>query len=307
MNTNQKVILLSILTLATLAQPLQAMVEVNNIDAIDKDGDTVLLRAARDNQLGLVKDLVEKHADVNIPDLGGRTALHLAVCNNNLEMIKFLVQHGSDINKANNRGRTALHFAIILGCNPRIVAYLVEQGIDINKRDNYDNTARNTAFYQGHFNIVNYLYGCDQYKKGVPRSKIDGENMAHVANNRLRLNSIVKPDYFALDVHCGYIADMKDIFYEHYQETGKLLDLSVYEKIAQRLKITASLEELSALKLGVANNIIEQSNRKPDTSNMLVLYKPESPCDRDFMMRATLHALRRNNIQNDIRFTFIKQ
>ncbi|KAL4295385.1 hypothetical protein GQ457_12G023580 [Hibiscus cannabinus] len=55
--------------------------------------------AAEQNNLNLLKEIVRYRGDVTRPRNNGYTALHVAVCEENIEMVKFLLEQGADINK----------------------------------------------------------------------------------------------------------------------------------------------------------------------------------------------------------------
>lgn len=83
-----------------------------NVNAIDDDGSTVLMYASRHGHLGVVKYLIEKHADVNMKDGYSKTALIYAVLGKHLEVVKYLVEYGkADVYAVDNMNMTALKWA----------------------------------------------------------------------------------------------------------------------------------------------------------------------------------------------------
>jgi hypothetical protein len=71
---------------------------LNIINLQDFTGQTTLMKAAWDNNLEIVKLLLERGANVNLQRSSGETALMDAVVKNNIEIIKLLIEHGADIN-----------------------------------------------------------------------------------------------------------------------------------------------------------------------------------------------------------------
>jgi ankyrin repeat protein len=71
---------------------------------------------------------------VNAQDIGGTTPLHLASRNNNLQLVKYLVENGADVCITNRAKASPLHTATIL-CHLSIVKYLVENKSDILIKD----------------------------------------------------------------------------------------------------------------------------------------------------------------------------
>ncbi|KAK8597857.1 hypothetical protein V6N13_095253 [Hibiscus sabdariffa] len=55
--------------------------------------------AAEQNNLNLLKEIIRYGGDVTCPRNNGYTALHVAVCEDNVEIVKFLLEQGADIDK----------------------------------------------------------------------------------------------------------------------------------------------------------------------------------------------------------------
>ncbi|KAK8595655.1 hypothetical protein V6N13_000355 [Hibiscus sabdariffa] len=55
--------------------------------------------AAEQNNLSLLKEIIRYGGDVTCPRNNGYTALHVAVCEDNIEIVKFLLERGADIDK----------------------------------------------------------------------------------------------------------------------------------------------------------------------------------------------------------------
>ncbi len=68
-------------------------------------------------------------ADINKQDNYGYTALIYAAINNNIEIVKLLLNAGADIDKQNNNGDTALILAAYNN-NREIVEILLDYGAD---------------------------------------------------------------------------------------------------------------------------------------------------------------------------------
>ncbi len=146
-----------------------------NANSKDKVADdSLIIIAARKNQLELVKLLILKGANINDANAFGKTPLHYAVVNENVEMIKFLidlganleardeeektpifiaswlntsfevlkvlVDSGANVNAKNERGETPLHYLAIDCDRPEFFELLIENGADVNARDNEGNT-----------------------------------------------------------------------------------------------------------------------------------------------------------------------
>ncbi len=98
---------------------------------IDSKGvsDVTALRLAVINEnVEMVKILLNKGADVNAQDKDGNTLLHL-LNRENLEIAKLLIKHGFKINKKNNKGETPL-FTIVRSGNKKLIEFLILSGAD---------------------------------------------------------------------------------------------------------------------------------------------------------------------------------
>jgi ankyrin repeat protein len=87
--------------------------------------------AMRDDRAA-VQQLIERHADVNVPQADGATALHWAVFRSDKEMVDLLIRAGANAKAANLDGATPLWLASVNG-NAAIVAALLNAGADPNE------------------------------------------------------------------------------------------------------------------------------------------------------------------------------
>jgi ankyrin repeat protein len=113
-----------------------------------------LYNACIKNDLKSVKELIIKGADVNyFSPYDGTTLLMIAASNGNMEIIKYLVEEGVDINAKNYRGANVLMF--IANKDMDVFKYLIENGADIYNKTN-DGMTLLMAF-SDNFEIINYL------------------------------------------------------------------------------------------------------------------------------------------------------
>jgi ankyrin repeat protein len=80
--------------------------------SMDSGGFTPLLYAARENCLKCIDVLLEKGADIDLPDPDGVSPLHLAVMNANWDLAKRLIEAGADVNQWDIFGEGPLFTAI---------------------------------------------------------------------------------------------------------------------------------------------------------------------------------------------------
>ena len=78
-----------------------------DINAVNSEGVTALMRAASQGRTELVEALVKSGADINVKRADGFTALTLAAFFGHKEVAQFLVEHGADLNLATRFGTSA--------------------------------------------------------------------------------------------------------------------------------------------------------------------------------------------------------
>jgi len=94
-------------------------------DTTDKDGNTLLMIAARMGYMDMATMLIERKASVTRQTPAGDTPLLMASLGGHLDMVKLLVQAGAPIQ--GGKGWQPLHYAAFSGAN-EVVTFLLEQG-----------------------------------------------------------------------------------------------------------------------------------------------------------------------------------
>lgn len=89
---------------------------VSNLEeAVDKDGETVLMKAAMYGDVEIARELLGVGVNVNASANNGATSLFIAVCSGSVEFVTLLLNHRCDISIANKQQQTALWMAARLG------------------------------------------------------------------------------------------------------------------------------------------------------------------------------------------------
>ncbi|MBD2197265.1 MULTISPECIES: ankyrin repeat domain-containing protein [Calothrix] len=115
-----------------------------DVNAISSNGEAALHKAIRNNQLSIVRILLEAGANPNLKeeDVCGYPPLTIALNSANIdnEIFQELLEAGADINGSSRRGQTVLMLAV-LKLNTKAVRQLLELGADFNAKEENDYTA----------------------------------------------------------------------------------------------------------------------------------------------------------------------
>ncbi len=113
-----------------------------SIDNIDKNGDTALTLAVKENNIELVKLILDKDANINlnsnISDYNYKLSpLMIASQNNNKEIVNLLIERGANVNLINSYSMTALMATIydrseVTSEKIEIMKILIDAGADVN-------------------------------------------------------------------------------------------------------------------------------------------------------------------------------
>ncbi|KAH1124574.1 hypothetical protein AAZX31_06G068000 [Glycine max] len=141
----------------------------------DMDGSVPLWEAMKGRHESVMKILIDNGADISFADAG-----HLAcsaVEQNNMELLKEIIQCGMDVTQPKKNGATALHTAVVEG-NTEMINFLVDQGADIDMQDVNGWTPRVLAEQSESEEIKNIFHDIkDSRKPGViPISKNDNRS-----------------------------------------------------------------------------------------------------------------------------------
>ncbi len=122
-------------------EALKKLVEYDvNLDIISK-GIYPLLIPIKNENIEIMKYLLENGADVNIKDMSGYSPLMnlISFDKNNLDMIDLLINNGAKLEDINNNGATPL----ILACyhfNTQVIKHLVDKNANVNATDFFGGT-----------------------------------------------------------------------------------------------------------------------------------------------------------------------
>ena len=116
-----------------------------------------MMWAIWDDRYYVVKLLVDRGANVNLPDTDGYTSLMAACSMGNQKIARLLIDKGADVNAVElTYGMSALQSACEAG-DEKIVDLLLKQGADVNHIDKYGGNCLEEAACYGHRAIVEKL------------------------------------------------------------------------------------------------------------------------------------------------------
>ncbi len=119
-----------------------------NLDAADKNGISILMKAAEAGHTDICKELIGNGAKVNSRDDKGQTPLMHGSLSGNANIVKHLLEKGSNINHSDYEGQTALMLVSYQGYED-IANVLIEKAADISMKDNEGRTALTLAAIAG--------------------------------------------------------------------------------------------------------------------------------------------------------------
>ncbi len=167
-----------------------------------REGMTFLHVAVRRGKVDLVKELLDKGADINAQNAEGNTPLHLAVVQGDMEIAKLLLQKGAKYDQKNKKGMTPLYGAVDKKNIP-LVRILLQHGANSNGPVSGGFTPLHMAVSKGNQAIVELLV---KYKADPNQPNNKGLTPFHFAVDKgykntaeLLLNKGADPDKAAVE------------------------------------------------------------------------------------------------------------
>lgn len=127
-------------------------------DTVDKQGNSLLILAAREGQLDAVDTLLKYRARIDYRNLAGDSALMLAVLRGHAAVAEKLIEAGASVN---NDGWAPVHYAAFEG-REALLERLVAAGADVNAPAPNKGTALMFAARNGHIDVVRRLLALRQ-------------------------------------------------------------------------------------------------------------------------------------------------
>lgn len=168
--------------------------EILDIDPVPKQLRLLMKKAAADDNLNIIKLLVEYGADINYIYDDGDTILMTAAANGYMDILDYILENGADINICSNKhnndyGATALMLACMNGQTDVVDRLLKEPECDINIKNKVGSTALTYAVIFGQNNIIDKLIinGAD-----INTTNSSGDNLLCVAALNKNADMMIK-------------------------------------------------------------------------------------------------------------------
>ena len=107
------------------------------------------------NMVDTLKVITESSYNLNFL-IRGQTPLHFAINNQNMDMVRILIEHNADLELDDHYKETALNCAVRKG-SIDIIKYLLKQGADVNTHSSDRTSPLTFAVRQGDSEAVNIL------------------------------------------------------------------------------------------------------------------------------------------------------
>lgn len=127
-----------------------------DVNAQGEGGANALISFVARQRVPAVQDLLNRGANVNLPDSEGDTALNIAVQRGNVELVNLLLSKGADPNIKNKLGGTPLMWAGVFG-RKEIAQLLLDKGADPRAKDVDGMTAAAWAAKNNRQEMVEFL------------------------------------------------------------------------------------------------------------------------------------------------------
>lgn len=114
----------------------------------DSSSLTPLMKAIVDNDNNKALELIGSGVGINEVMLNGKTALYLAIESQNLALVKELINKGADVNIKTKYYRVTPLMTAARSGNIEIAKALLDAGALPQSRDRYKNTAHDSAYTQ---------------------------------------------------------------------------------------------------------------------------------------------------------------
>mmetsp|Transcript_41579 Transcript_41579/g.36951 ORF Transcript_41579/g.36951 Transcript_41579/m.36951 type:complete len:223 (+) Transcript_41579:1781-2449(+) len=165
----------------------------------DRNSMAAIHYAAEGGYLDIIKLLVEKGADINMPGKNRLTPLLYACANGHFECVQWLVENEAKLSAKDKYKKGPLIAAVTNG-NLKIASYLIRNGADVNQADSSDNRPIHYAAAYGYDECVDLLIRAGANQNLSTSWKLTPLTVAMLKNNLGTLNKLLS--YKSTNVDC---------------------------------------------------------------------------------------------------------
>ncbi len=183
--------------LSKKGKELENLINKNNINLEDKEGNTTLHFAVISQDLEKIEFLLKKGAYVNAKNKKGLSPLHLVAMNGNIEILKLLIKYNVNCNVKTNNKITFLHLASYEGFLSGIKLLNNNNNLDINAQDEAEATPLHYATLSSQYDTIKFLLEHGAKRDAKTKKKLDCWSIA-ASKDDIDLMPLFK-DYVKLD------------------------------------------------------------------------------------------------------------
>jgi ankyrin repeat protein len=151
-----------------------------NINLVDNSNNSVLHLACKNNNIDMIKKLIEYEINTNLININNYTALHIACINKNIEIIEILIKY-SNLNIKERQYDLVPLMYLLDTKYINLIKKMIEKGADVSSQDTIGNTVLHHAIYEGHIDVVNLLI---DYYPDMSLVNIDGMTILHLCASK---------------------------------------------------------------------------------------------------------------------------
>lgn len=162
-----------------------------NLETLDAQGNTYLLRAIENQFLSIAKMLIQKGLQLSHPNHQGITPLMRVIQYGNEGLFDLLLRKNVNLNVSDTSGRQALYYAIYYN-QQTLVRKLLRNGVDLSYKDSQGNDYLMLAISVGSEDLVLEFFDTEEIGDFLDRFNHDRNSALHLAAEKNWLNVVAK-------------------------------------------------------------------------------------------------------------------
>jgi len=166
-----------------------------NINQANEDGNTVLINAAYNNDLPVIKHLLKQIKNINVANKEGKTALTSAISRNTVDVVDLLIKNGADITVKDKDGNTLAYYLLKTYRSKKTDAFnkklevLTKNGLNLKATQAKGNNLFHVALDNTNLDLLKRIHALDI---DVNKKNNEGVSPLHIAAMKAKDQSILK-------------------------------------------------------------------------------------------------------------------